>query len=52
VPARRGNDVRGDDAGGEAVRGGENRSPVKFRDGSSLVVRFCVDGMVVRHEQA
>jgi hypothetical protein len=36
--------------GGEAVRR-ENRSPVKFHGGSSPVVRFCVDGMVVRHEQ-
>jgi hypothetical protein len=38
-------------SGGQAVRGGENRSPVKFRGGSSPVVRFCVDGMVARHEQ-
>jgi hypothetical protein len=37
--------------GGEAVRGDENRSPVKFRDGSSPVVRFCIDGMVARHER-
>jgi hypothetical protein len=35
----------------EAVRGGENRSLVKFHGGSSPVVWFFVDGMVVRHEQ-
>jgi hypothetical protein len=44
------NDVRGDD-GGEAVCGRENRPLVKFRSGSSQVARFCIDGMVVRHEQ-
>jgi hypothetical protein len=38
-------------SGGKAVYGGENRLPVKFRGGSSPVVRFCVDGMVERHEQ-
>jgi hypothetical protein len=38
-------------SGGKAVRDGENRSPVKFRRGSSPVVRFCVDRMVVRHVQ-
>jgi hypothetical protein len=36
---------------GKVVHSGENRSPVKFRGGSSPVVRFCVDGMVARHEQ-
>jgi hypothetical protein len=52
VPARRGGDgVSGVTGGKEAVRGGENRSPVKFRDGSSSVTRFCADGVVVRHEQ-
>jgi hypothetical protein len=42
--------VRGDD-GGEAVCGGENRSLLKFHGVFSPVVRFCVDGMVVRHDQ-
>jgi hypothetical protein len=43
-----GNNVGG---GGKAVRGDENRSPVKFRGGSSPVVRFCIDRMVARHER-
>jgi hypothetical protein len=38
-------------SGGRRAAAGENRSPVKFRGGSSLVARFCVDGIVVRHEQ-
>jgi hypothetical protein len=43
-----GNGVGG---GGEAVHDDENRRPVKFRDDSSPVTRFCVDGMVARHER-
>jgi hypothetical protein len=38
-------------SGGETVRGGENRSLVKFRGGSSPLVRFCVSRMVLRHKK-
>jgi hypothetical protein len=39
----------GDDGGGEAVHGGENRTPVKFRGGSPPWFQFWVVGEVVKH---
>jgi hypothetical protein len=49
VRGRRG--VTASGGGGGAVHDDENRRPVKFRDDSSPVTRFCVDGMVARHER-